>query len=284
METVTHRENEILVYVFPLREYEKYYSLFSRLLNNIESLRADSYRFVKDKIQFVIVRAILKLILASHLDQNPKSIVLQYTRYGKPYLPGSKLQFSVTHSSGWAAIALCYGRRLGIDLESVRHRVDMIGLAKEFFCEQENELLQNARLNVGKIFFNLWVQKEAVLKATGSGIAQGLDALDLSQELLSPRVVQYQDRHWFLFPCVFPWLYIPSVTRPHESDSAVCLLPHNIDYTAEFSNSFCSSIAVEYCDTEPKVCVKKNLDELLLSHTDSGFDLRHKVRNTAVCL
>ena len=57
----------------------------------------------------------------------------------------------------------------------------MDDLVARFFSSRENERFQKLAANdKPPAFFNLWTRKEALLKATGEGIAGGLNQVEVS--------------------------------------------------------------------------------------------------------
>ncbi|MGC1853430.1 MAG: hypothetical protein WA687_13430, partial [Solirubrobacterales bacterium] len=74
----------------------------------------------------------LRRVLAHYLDADPGEIELRTGEYGKPALadPGAPLRFNLSHSSGAALIAVACGREVGIDIERIRPRHDLLRLAE----------------------------------------------------------------------------------------------------------------------------------------------------------
>ena len=87
---------------------------------------------------------------------------------GKPFLPG--FPFNLSHSGDWSVCAVGPAE-LGVDLQAERPlRRDL----SRRFAPEEREWLQGLP-EKGRpgAFFDLWAVKEAVLKATGQGLAGG---------------------------------------------------------------------------------------------------------------
>ena len=109
--------------------------------------------------------------------------------YGKPYIAvkdtdfagfdgsarGAKLlkcvEFSVSHSGGLFACAVAE-RKVGVDIQEIR-KADTFGIAERFFADEERAY---AKEHGEGGFFDIWVRKEAVIKCTGRGLAQGLSS------------------------------------------------------------------------------------------------------------
>lgn len=87
----------------------------------------------------------------------------KYNEHGKPYLEGGPY-FSISHCKAGIAVAID-DQPIGIDIETIRH-------ANEDLVERtmnEKERLGIRELGMRE-FTRLWTQKEAIVKAEGTGI------------------------------------------------------------------------------------------------------------------
>lgn len=94
---------------------------------------------------------------------------------GKPYLDGyPEVDFNITHSKGLVACALSIGEgRVGIDAEPIGRECPperQKALAARFFSEDEQNRLSSGEMT----FTELWTRREAYLKMTGEGFANGI--------------------------------------------------------------------------------------------------------------
>ncbi len=97
--------------------------------------------------------------------------VLTY-RDGRP----QPLHMSVAHGGGLAAAAVCDAGPIGIDVERVDARRNLLAIAKRFYAPEEYEALTRCGADEQtSLFHQWWTRKEAVLKATGTGLRGGLD-------------------------------------------------------------------------------------------------------------
>ena len=91
---------------------------------------------------------------------------------GKPILRGAVAEwgFNLSHAGSHAVAVLARGAAVGVDLESTRRKADIERLAGRVFSAPEQ-----ARVREGgrEAFFQLWSQKEALMKALGCGWADG---------------------------------------------------------------------------------------------------------------
>lgn len=156
------------------------------LLSSAERRRADRLRISEARRQFVVARALLRLVLAKHLNADPAGIVItQQCRHcgsadhGKPAVAGGGIEFSVSHAGGHGAIALHPHAAVGVDLEVPRPRAQsMLDIALS-----ATELAAHRRLPAHErdaAALRWWTRKEAVLKATGWGLAVPPDQIRVS--------------------------------------------------------------------------------------------------------
>ena len=154
------------------------------LLSAEELEHAARFHFARDAARYRLCRAMLRLGLGWYLGQNPRRIVLRAGRFGKPYLAsGAGLYFNVAHSAGLGAIAFSARGEVGIDVEAENRSVEAMDIASAYFTARETALVAAAtgpdRL---KAFLRIWTRKEAVLKAVGCGIPNGLNQVDVTRE------------------------------------------------------------------------------------------------------
>jgi 4'-phosphopantetheinyl transferase len=158
-----------------------------------EQERAQRYVFARDATRFRVCRAVLRIVLAWYVQDAPERILLETGPSGKPFLgQGSAVHFNVSHSAGLGAIACTTVGEVGIDIELVRQDLAAREIALKNFTKREAALVAAEATRTQALkFFQLWTRKEAVLKAVGCGITEGLDSVDVSQEL--PAVVSLND-------------------------------------------------------------------------------------------
>jgi 4'-phosphopantetheinyl transferase len=82
--------------------------------------------------------------------------------------------FNLSHCNGLVACALSHEVPLGVDVEPV-DRSAPLDLAEHYFAADERAWLFGLPATQRQLgFFRLWTMKEAVIKATGKGVSQGL--------------------------------------------------------------------------------------------------------------
>ncbi len=163
------KTTRIDIWEFPLN---KPFNQANTLLNKTELIRANRYYFDRHRRRFTIARASLRLILGRYLHEEGKQLIFSYGTHGKPQVNHSKaLQFNLSHSGELALLAIGYQLPLGIDLEFFSAR-PYEGIAKNLFSERELQtFLDLPTFLKPRVFFHIWSQKEAFIKASGLGLS-----------------------------------------------------------------------------------------------------------------
>jgi 4'-phosphopantetheinyl transferase len=147
-----------------------------------ERERAARFLREEDRHRYLMGRSAIRRLCAQHLGARPAEMQLLQNEHGKPYLaiPAGvdRLEFNLAHSGDCIALAWSVGTgaSLGIDVETVaRHRTpDFHGIARTAFSPAECAVLDRAGTDeLAATFYQIWVRKEAVVKAEGCGIAAG---------------------------------------------------------------------------------------------------------------
>ena len=85
---------------------------------------------------------------------------------------GQGVEFNLSHSRGWAAIAVTRVGRIGVDIEGHRGFRHADNLAKTILSARELELYGSlAQVEQETFLIRSWTLKEAVLKGMGVGLA-----------------------------------------------------------------------------------------------------------------
>lgn len=150
-----------------------------------EQLRAERFRFARDRDRFVACRATLRSLLARYLYVEPEHIQFCYGSHGKPMLAApfhdNEIQFNVSHSQGVALYAFARKRAVGVDIEHIRPIADAEQIVERFFSLRERRVFRSLPTSEQlETFFNWWTRKEACIKAIGDGLAYPLDHIDVS--------------------------------------------------------------------------------------------------------
>ena len=146
-----------------------------------EKRKAVRFRKEIDRQVYVAGRGMLRVLIGECLDLFPSEVEIVEERFGKPYLKGYResFQFNLSNSAHHIAIAIHPGeQQIGVDLEQVNRNFDYWEIAGYYFTSQECDTVFSH-----EDFYRIWTKKEALLKATGVGLVDGLNQLDLSREV-----------------------------------------------------------------------------------------------------
>ncbi|MEE4303475.1 MAG: 4'-phosphopantetheinyl transferase superfamily protein [Wenzhouxiangella sp.] len=126
----------------------------------------------------------LRLLLAAYLGCPGKSLEIVRSERGKPMLGGahadSALQFNLSHSGDWVAVAVAVGVAVGIDLEVERRLPRAPLLARRFLSPDEAEWIVGLDEPFrSRQFLRQWTARESLVKARGCGLAGCLGEIAL---------------------------------------------------------------------------------------------------------
>ncbi|MFN8492894.1 MAG: 4'-phosphopantetheinyl transferase superfamily protein [Caldilineaceae bacterium] len=177
--------NEVHVWRMPLDWPAAQVAQLRRYLNSEEQQRADRFHFPQHRAHYTAARAVLRILLGRYLQVAPQAVSFTYNAYGKPALGTAdtqpQLHFNVSHSGALALYAFTYNRPVGVDVEQMRANVDFLGLSKQVFSAQEQQLFRMLPpAQIMDAFYNGWTRKEAFIKAKGMGLSLPLEQFDVT--------------------------------------------------------------------------------------------------------
>jgi 4'-phosphopantetheinyl transferase len=136
--------------------------------------------------QYLVTRGLLRTLLSTYAPGTPPADWRFTTaENGKPTLApefaSGGIHFNLAHTAGLAAVALARQPTLGVDVENMASRGPPLGVASRYFTAHEARALEQlSERDRRQRFFALWTLKESWLKATGEGLAGGLDQVSFS--------------------------------------------------------------------------------------------------------
>ncbi|MGH2770228.1 MAG: 4'-phosphopantetheinyl transferase family protein, partial [Actinomycetota bacterium] len=159
--------------------------LSSQELESVRSLRRSV-----DRDRSIASRALLRITLAGYLERSPRELTIVRScgrcgqPHGKPRLlspPADAIQFSVAHAADRLVMAFTIDDAVGVDVEEASKDFPVEEIAPEVLTPVEltafSTLPPDARRTA---FFVSWTRKEAVVKATGHGLAVPLRSFEVS--------------------------------------------------------------------------------------------------------
>ncbi|MGD9528881.1 4'-phosphopantetheinyl transferase family protein [Pseudonocardia sp.] len=164
------------------------------LLDEHERDRLARFRRAADRARYLAAHALARVVLAELIDVAPAGVEFDRTcrcgeQHGKPVVQaGCPLDavpgFSLTHAGDVVGVAVWRDGPIGLDTEHVRSMTDLAGMIRHVASPAETPHTGPATPDA---FFTAWTRKEALLKATGTGLAAPMAAITLE----GPRVVAW---------------------------------------------------------------------------------------------
>ncbi len=157
------------------------------VLNTEEQITASRFFQDKDRQNFIIRRAALRILLSGYLGRKAREIEFIEGENKKPFVRSESsldVHFNVSHSGNWGLIGIS-DNELGVDIEDVIESFNYQEILHHGFSNEEKDFITNSD-SPAKIFFQLWTRKEALIKATSKGVDDDLNkipGLDGSHEV-----------------------------------------------------------------------------------------------------
>lgn len=186
-----------------------------QLLTTEERARAARFHQQKDAHQFIVTRAVLRILLADVISVPPEEITIVLPVNQKPALSGNQgLYFNVSHSGNQAVLAIAQ-QPVGIDLEEIQPDFDYLSVAEFAFSNAESASLQQSR-NPLQEFFRIWTRKEALLKGLGTGLINDLKLISCldGTTAIHPAVKDVK-AGWDIKTTEYAKLYMMSIAFEH---------------------------------------------------------------------
>lgn len=158
------------------------------LLSADELDRSRQFRVAADRDRFFAAHALKRRLLGALLNAPAARLRFERQWAGKPQLVGSELQFNLSHSGDWVALAISRSAPVGVDIEQGDSALPegMLSVA----LHPDDRLVPKPDSHAER-FHTAWTLKEAISKGVGMGLA-----LPFTQLRLEPSApTQYRCRH-----------------------------------------------------------------------------------------
>jgi len=158
------------------------------LLDQLEIERCRRYRLAADRDRFTLAAALLRTVAGKSLGVDASAVVVDRTcetcgdPYGRPRLPESVLQVSISHSGDVVTVAVTAAGPVGVDVE--QYGVGHTDLVSTVCTESESRHVASSA-----DFYAYWTRKEAVVKATGEGLRRRMTSIEVAPPSAPPALV-----------------------------------------------------------------------------------------------
>jgi 4'-phosphopantetheinyl transferase len=169
------------------------------ILSGAERERWRRFRFDHDRAAYLAAHALARIVAGGLLGIAPRHVRFEAAcvncgsaDHGKPHLPGSALEVSLTHSRHRVGVAFAHDLPVGIDVEDMTASRQGGQLALTVLAPAEQAALAALpadRQSAG--FLRYWTRKEAVLKATGFGLSVSPDLVAVTAPGDSPALLAW---------------------------------------------------------------------------------------------
>ena len=128
------------------------FNILQNDLSKIELIKYNKFKNDKRRTEWLGVRFLLKNMLNNYYE-------IKYTKYGKPFIEGSKY-ISVSHSSNFVSIIISSKKNTAVDIEIISSKI--LRTAKKFIYLNELSFFKEDE-KVKKAYLN-WCCKETLFK------------------------------------------------------------------------------------------------------------------------
>lgn len=129
-------------------------------------------------------KLLARLMLLQQLNFSKTGMSLEdwdLDRTNRPFIKNWN-NFNISHSGEF--VMLCHSNhQIGIDIERVQYLQDFLSLSEYFKLEEKKFVMDS--LDPASAFYEIWVKKEACLKALGVGLSIKLNSFSCLGEMVS---------------------------------------------------------------------------------------------------
>lgn len=168
------------------------------VLDQTERRRYENFVRPSDRSRFAVSHALTRIVAGRHVGAAPGALGFAAVSGDgtKPRLvgAGSGLQFSIAHSGSRVVLAISSQVPLGVDIERVsRGTVEASMLSAALSGDERRALAAIPAARRPWAFSRYWTRKEALLKATGHGLAISPHKVVVSAPIEAPALVAWAD-------------------------------------------------------------------------------------------
>ena len=160
---------------------ERLLSDYLALLNSAEKEQQSRFYFAKDRLRYLVTRALVRTVMSRYVSIDPREWVFSTNAYGCPEISNVQgreafLSFNISHTESLIVLGVTTRRALGVDVENFRAREVSIEIADRYFAPAEVAALNNVPPQQQQYrFFEYWTFKESYIKARRMGLSLPLD-------------------------------------------------------------------------------------------------------------
>lgn len=167
-----------------------------------QQLATNRYLKWEDRCRTLFGKMLIKYLLEDYGYKGSLIREIERTEYGRPYLD-LPLDFNISHSGDFVICAASQNCRVGIDIEEWNN-IDFREF-KRIFTQKEWSMMNRTKDTI-PAFFNIWAQKESIIKADGRGLSKPLNEIEVNNIKVEDREVMWHLSKLDLFKGYSSWL------------------------------------------------------------------------------
>lgn len=152
------------------------------LLSDEEGAAADRFRRLTLRSRYIAAHGALHILLRDHYGIPLDAQMMSRNEFGKPSLTEyEQLHHNISYSDRYILIGTNDGEPIGVDIELLRPIEDAAELMDEHFTPAEQAEVRSggrSEMCISRQFLEIWVRKEACLKALGCGLNIPLNSVE----------------------------------------------------------------------------------------------------------
>lgn len=215
-------DNKVHIWIVDFRSQTEQVNDLEELLSADELRRANIYATRHLRDSFVIARGYLRRVLSTWVHIDAKEIKFKYSPFGKPEIDdprGNLVQFNLSHSDNYFAIAVSNYFPVGIDIEFCCSEMEVYNVAQHIMTSNEFSCFSSLKNEFQrKQFFNIWTAKESLVKAIGRGLSVNLQDIEVDYSkgtfIFKAEEQGISPKNWYFSHYEFDYNYSLTISSP----------------------------------------------------------------------
>jgi 4'-phosphopantetheinyl transferase len=141
----------------------------------------EQYKLISDRKGKAFARLLVKKYFKESRQGNWNWNSWKKSDFAKPFICNGP-EFSISHSGSYVVVGFSETSPLGVDIEKIVD-ADLKALSSYFHRKEITYLQQKGYSK--ELFYKIWSRKEALFKAIGIGIVQGLDMVSVLENKIN---------------------------------------------------------------------------------------------------
>jgi len=192
--------NDVHIFYTDIKSQLSNINYYKSILDKSELVRSNEMFSEKKKQRYIIGRGLTRHKLGKYLGIEPRTLLIDLSDNGKPFIQGHDIHFNISHSAGHLALAFAK-MPVGIDIELIKDIRNMEKILNRFFPFEKVRILNlKTSKEQQKAFFKLWTGFEAQIKMGANTVWNSLriSDQDLTATINKPRIKYFSINAYLL--------------------------------------------------------------------------------------